>query len=117
MAESVEHRTRELETSRQELARWNTDLEDKIQRRTKELSALNAIITTISQSLDLDKILNDTLNKTLAVMEIEAGVVHLLDEKADQLIIMVHQRLPPEYVREILKLNRGENILWNMMSL
>ena len=111
MAESVEQRSRELEASRQELARWNTDLEDKIQRRTEELSALNAIITTISQSLNLDKILNDALNKTLTVVEIEAGVVHLLNEKADRLNIMVHQGLSPAYVQEITKLKVGEHIV------
>ena len=111
MAESIEQRNRELEASRQELAQWNVDLEYKIQRRTKELSALNAIITTISQSLDLDKILNDALNKTLAVMEIEAGMVHLLNEKADRLSIMVHQGLSPEHVQEIRKLKLGEHIV------
>jgi len=111
MAESVEQRSRELEASRQELARWNIDLEDKIEQRTKELSALNAIVTTISQSLDLDRILNDALTKTLTVMDVEAGVVHLLDEKADRLIIMVHQGLSPEYVQEIGKLKPGEHIV------
>jgi len=110
MAESVEQRTRELEASRQELAKWNIDLENKIEQRTKELSALNAVVTTISQSLNLDKILNDTLNKILTVMEMEAGVVHLLDEKADQLIIMVHRGLSPEYVQKIGKLKPGANI-------
>lgn len=110
MAESVEQRSRELEVSHQELARWNVDLEDKIQRRTKELSALNAIVTTISQSLNLDRILKDALNKTLAVMDIEAGVVHLLDEKTGRLIIMAHQGLSPDYVQEILKLKPREDI-------
>ncbi len=110
MAESVEQRSRELEASRQELARWNVDLEDKIQRRTEELSALNAVVTTISQSLNLDKILNDALSKILAVMEIEAGVAHLLDERADQLIIMVHRGLSPEYAQEIKRLKPGEGI-------
>lgn len=110
MAENVEQRSRELEASRQELARWNIDLENKIQQRTKELSALNAVVTTISQSLNLDKILSDALSKILTVMEMEAGVGHLLDEKADQLIIMVHRGLSPEYVQKIGKLKPGENI-------
>ena len=111
MAENVEQRSRELEASRQELAGWNLDLEYKIQRRTKELSALNAIVTTISQTLDLDRILSDALTKTLTVMDIEAGVVHLLDEKADRLTIMVHQGLSPEYVQEIRNLKPGEHIV------
>ena len=99
-----------LLASRQELVRWNIDLENKIQQRIKELSALNAVVTTVSQSLNLDKILNDALLKILAVMEVEAGVVHLVDEKTDQLIIMVQRGLLPEYVREIMKLKPGAGI-------
>ncbi|MFC1951711.1 GAF domain-containing protein [Chloroflexota bacterium] len=110
MAESVEQRTRELEASRHELAEWNIDLENKIEQRTKELSALNAVVTTISQSLNLDKILDDTLAKILTVMEIEAGVIHLLDEKTDQLVIMVHHGLSPKYAQEIQKLEPVEGI-------
>ena len=114
MAESVEQRRRELEASRQELARWNIDLEDKIQRRTQELSALNAIITTISQSLDLDKVLNDALEKILTVLDMEAGVVHLLDEKTGQPIITSHRGIAPGYVQEAGKLKPGEGITGQM---
>ncbi|MFC2016150.1 GAF domain-containing protein [Chloroflexota bacterium] len=110
MAGSVEQHTRELEASHQELARWNIDLEDKIQQRTKELTALNAGITAMSESLDIDRILNDALTKIITVMEIEAGMVHLLDEETDQLIIMAHRGLPPESVRKIGKLKLGEDI-------
>lgn len=110
MAQSVEQRTRELELSRQELARWNIDLENKIEQRTKELSTLNAVVTTVSQSLNLDRILNDALTKILDLMEIEAGMVHLHHEKTNQLILMAHQGLSPEYVRDIGKLKLWENI-------
>lgn len=116
MAESVEQRSRELEASRQELARWNVDLEDKIQRRTKQLSALNAIITTINQSLDLDKILNDALTEILAVIDVEAGVIHLLDDKTDQLVVKVHRGLPAEYVQRILRLRRGEGTVGRVVQ-
>jgi signal transduction histidine kinase len=111
MAESVEERRRELEASRQELANWNMDLEEKIQRRTGELSALNAIITTISQSLDLDKVLNDALKKILTVLDMEAGVVHLLDEKTGQLVIASHRGMVPGYVRKTGRLKPGEGII------
>jgi signal transduction histidine kinase len=110
MAGSVEQRTRELEASQQEIAKWNIDLEDKVQRRTKELSALNAVITSISQSLNLDRMLNDAVTEILTVMDIEAGMVHLLDEKAARLIIKIHQGLSPEYVQRIGKLEPGEDI-------
>ncbi len=110
MAESVEQRSRELEASRQELARWNIDLEDKIERRTRELSALNAIITAVSQSLDLNRILNDALEKILKVLAVEAGAVHLLEEKTGRPVIMAHRGLAAGYVREMEKLEPGEGL-------
>ncbi len=85
MAESVEHHTQELEASRQELASWNIDLENKIEQRTHQIAALNSIITTVSQSLDLGWILDVTLSKILTLMDLEAGAVHLLDEKSDRI--------------------------------
>lgn len=115
MAESIEQRTQELEASRQEVARWNIDLEDKIQRRTKELSTLNAIITTLSQSLNLDQTLDDTLTKILAVTEGEAGMVQLRDEKTGQLVTMVHRGLAPGSVQGIAGqvVQSGEVIIRN----
>ncbi|MEE9399145.1 MAG: GAF domain-containing protein, partial [Dehalococcoidales bacterium] len=116
MAENVEQRTQELDASRQELAGWNVDLEDKIQQRTKELSALNAVITTVSQSLHLDSILNVTLTKILAVMDIEAGMVHLLDEKSDRLTIMGYHGLSPEYIKGVTRLEMGEGIVGRVVQ-
>jgi len=110
MAESVEQRNRELEDSHQKLARWNIDLEQKIQERTEQLSALNSIITTLSQSLNLEWILNATLTKILSVMNIESGAVHLIDKKSGQLNIIVHRGLSPEYFQKIEWLKVGENI-------
>lgn len=110
MAESVEQRSQELESSRQELARWNVDLEEKIQERTNQLATLNAIITTVSQSLNLEWILNATLTKILILMDIESGAVHLIDKKSEQLNIMVHRGLSPEYFQKITRLKVGEHI-------
>ena len=62
MAENIEQRTRELEASHRQLAEWNAGLEDKIQQRTRELTTINAIITAVSQSLNLERILKDTLS-------------------------------------------------------
>ena len=85
-----------------------TDLECKVADRTKELAALNAIATVVSQSLDLDEVLNDALDKTLQVMEIEAGGIYLLDEQAGELIVAAYRGFSPEFVAEINKLKLGE---------
>ncbi len=110
MAKSVEQHNRELEDSHEKLARWNLELEQKIQERTEQLSALNSIITTLSQSLNLEWILNATLTKILSVMNIDSGAVHLIDQKSGQLNIIAHHGLSPEYFQTIEWLKVGENI-------
>ncbi len=53
-------------------------LEHQVASRTEELSTLNAIASVVSASLDLSQILDGALDKTLDVMEREAGGVYLL---------------------------------------
>jgi signal transduction histidine kinase len=77
-------------------------------RRNRELSALNAIAETLSRSLDLETTLHDTLQKVLEVMEIEAGLIHLLDEEAGELIVCAHQGLSSQYVQGVDRLKLGE---------
>ncbi len=111
MADGVEQRSKELEDSRQELSRWNIELEQRVQERTDQLSALNDIITTVSQSLNLEWILNAALAEILTKTSIESGAVHLMNKQYDQLNIVVHRGFSPEYFREITRLKLGEEII------
>ena len=49
----------------------------------RRVDGLNALATTLSQSLDLDHILNATLDKVLEMLYIDGGWVQLLDEDKD----------------------------------
>jgi nitrate/nitrite-specific signal transduction histidine kinase len=83
-------------------------LEQRVADRTKELAALNAISAVVSQTLDLDEILNDALDKTLEVMGIEAGGIYLLDADSGVLHMNVHRGLGDGLVGEIDGLELGE---------
>lgn len=61
----------------QEIEQLNAELENRVLQRTGELSALNAVISVASESLDLDKILNDTLDKVMQLLDMDAGVMHV----------------------------------------
>ncbi|MBL7184089.1 MAG: GAF domain-containing protein [Anaerolineae bacterium] len=76
-------------------------LEQRVAERTKELAALNAIAATVSQSLHLDEILDDALDKTLQALEIEAGGIYLLDEEAEVLTIAAQRGFSPQFVADI----------------
>lgn len=58
-----------------------TQLETRVRERTRELSALYAIAYTLSRSLDLNRILPDALAKTIEVMEMDAGVIFILQDE------------------------------------
>jgi PAS domain S-box-containing protein len=91
--------------------------EQELLHRNRELGALNAIAETVSRSLDLDLILYDALDKALEVMDMEAGLIHLLDEETDELIVAVHQGLSDRYVQGVHQLKVGEGLAGQVAQL
>ena len=85
-----------------------TNLEQRVAIRTRELAALNAIATVVSQSLDLEETLDGALDTTLQVMDIEVGGIYLLDERAGLLDIATQRGLSPEFVAGVNRLKVGE---------
>lgn len=74
--------------------------ERELRRRNAELSALNTLAGIVSQSLDLEKVLNDTLDAVLglALFEGESGLVLLVNEEASQLSVVVHRGMPDNLI-------------------
>jgi signal transduction histidine kinase len=111
MAQSVEKHSYDLEASRQELANWNADLERKIEQRTAQLAASNAIVTTVSQSLDLNWILEAALSRVISVTALDGGAVHFLDRKSDHLEMVAHEGLSRESMEKMHGLGTNGDIL------
>ncbi|GEM_PF-1204428 len=65
--------------------------EEEIRQRNRELAALNAIAATVNQSLDLDEVLSEALDKVLVTLGLEAGSIHLLDERSNTLNLKIHR--------------------------
>ncbi len=106
--DEIEELAKQFNFMSTQLKKSYSELEQRVADRTKELAALNSIATCASQSLDLDQVLNDVLDMTLQMMEIEAGGVYLLDEGAGVLTIAAQRGFSPEFVSEIDKLSLGE---------
>lgn len=71
---------RELREAKERRARRQAEVE--IRQRNLELAALNAIAGVVSNSLDLDHILDRALEKTLEVVELSCGAVWVFDESS-----------------------------------
>jgi two-component system sensor histidine kinase DegS len=79
------------------------------QKAVEELETVNAIAVTVSQSLDLDEILEKALGKVLEVMRLEAkGGIFLLDAGKQKLHLRVHHGLSPEFVQLEADIAMGE---------
>jgi len=55
--------------------------EQEVRRRNRELMVLNSIASTLSQSLDLDDLLNAALVQLVERFDVDLGAIYLFDEK------------------------------------
>jgi len=89
--------------------------EEALERRNRELSSLNVIATTISRSLELEKVLADTLRTVLDLMDLKAGWIFLREGETNKLILTSHLELSPEFVREEMERPLGNCICSHVM--
>ncbi len=72
--------------------------EEEILSHTKRLEALHAIAQTVSQTLDLDELLDTALAKVLEVTDLDAGVIYFIDTEARELVLKAHSGVSEEFV-------------------
>ena len=76
---------------------------NKEQRWACQLTALNAIAVAVSQSSELEQIIQVALAETMRALEVEFGWIHLLE--GDRLILKCHAGLSEEFVSQIRELD------------
>ncbi|HXX36045.1 MAG TPA: GAF domain-containing protein [Thermodesulfobacteriota bacterium] len=64
---------------------------EEMMRLNQELSILNAISQTVNQSVDLDEILNKSVDKVMEMIDVHQASIYLLDEKKGELTLVVHR--------------------------
>lgn len=78
----------ELSQAFQTMTHELAESQGKLLRRNEELSALNSIANTVSQSLDLEEVLGNALERALEVTRTVAGCVFLRDGDSEALRAM-----------------------------
>ena len=85
-------------------------LQKRLLRQNQDLSAINAISKTLSSSIELKEILQNTLAQVLQIMNIETGWIYLLDEKKQTLKCAYSYGLSDQVAQSIKELKLGEGI-------
>ena len=77
------------------------DLEQRVADRTRELSALYDVMAAANESLDLQTVLERSLDRVLKVMGCEVGAIHLLDEAEGVLHLAASQGISSDVATRI----------------
>lgn len=69
--------------------------------RYRRLSVLYDIALTLGKSLNLQEILKDSLDKLIEIMEVDSGVIYVIDTNTQEMIPMAFRNLSDEVVRDL----------------
>ena len=83
---------------------------DDMVRLNQELSVLNAISQTVNQSIDLDEILNKSLDKMMEMIDVKSAGIYLLDEKNNDLVYVAHRGFSKIFLKGMKRLKIGEGV-------
>lgn len=85
-------------------------LERRLLRQNQDLAAVNLISKTLSSSIELEEVLQNTLAQVLQIMNIETGWIYLLDDSRQVLKCAYSYGISPDVVHTIKELRIGEGI-------
>jgi PAS domain S-box-containing protein len=87
----------ERKEARDALARSN----ERLEVRTRTLSIINEIITTTSRAESLGDLVREALDRTIDLLDFDAGGVYLVDPDAGTATVVHSRNLQPEFLAEI----------------
>jgi PAS domain S-box-containing protein len=100
------------EVDKTKLFSEDSDVKKELLGRTRELAALVAISQTATQSLQTVKILNDTLDKSLEILDFDVGYIRTLDREKKNLIVRVARGLSsPEFLSTAFPLDSPDPVV------
>jgi two-component system nitrate/nitrite sensor histidine kinase NarX len=88
--------------------------EMEIARHNDRLAAQNTVAATLSESLDLDVILNSALDAVLSLLVMEVGFIYLIDPEDSSLQLKINRG---KFAREALQVSLNEECLCRQTSM
>src|SRR4030042_3798299 len=90
-------------------------VEEEVRHYTRQLEALFNIGTTVSQTLNLEELLGNVLDKVLEVMGVEVTAIFLLEDESGTLALRAYRGMSAHLVRELSVL-RGRDGFINRVA-
>ncbi|MBI3076941.1 MAG: HAMP domain-containing protein [Deltaproteobacteria bacterium] len=87
-------------------------LEAQVAERTRHLSAVYGIATTVSETLDLQEVLDRSLGRALEAMDAQGGYVCLYHEAGTCFRLAAHRGVTQEFVQAMQEIPMAETGAW-----
>jgi signal transduction histidine kinase len=88
----------------------HTTLEDRVAQRTRELSALYDVTTTVNQSLELEPVLRQVIQKITSIFGFDATRILLFNAAMSELHMAASYENRPELRAQVSIIKRGQGI-------
>jgi len=85
-------------------------LYEEVRRRAQEQAALNLIAETAGRSLELQEVLENSLERVLDVADLPGGVIYLPDETGKRLILAAHRNMAQGLLHKVAVAQREEDL-------
>lgn len=97
-----------LQTSYHEIEEWNKNLEERVKKRTKDLSTILEASRIATQTINLDSLLRTIVGQLVTIVGgANAGVLYFYDRESDKLAVRSSYGLPASKL-DLIKLRPGE---------
>jgi signal transduction histidine kinase/ActR/RegA family two-component response regulator len=83
---------------------------EEILELNQELSILNTISQSVNQSIDLDEIINRSLDKIMELTAIRSAGIYLLEDKSQELIYVAHRGFSKGFIKRMKRIRLGEGV-------
>jgi len=100
----------EFNSMARELKASHSTLEEKVEQRTRELSALYDVTTTVNQSLELEPVLQRVIEKLTGIFGFDATRILLFDAAMEELHLRASYENPPDLWAQVSAIKRGQGI-------
>ncbi len=92
------------------------ELKEEIERLNREFSILSEISRVVNQSIDLDEILNNSLDRITELIGVRSAGIYLLDENGENLVFTAQRNFSKEFLQGLRKLKLGQGVTGKVAS-
>jgi two-component system sensor histidine kinase DegS len=83
---------------------------EAVENEERRLSAINAVLSAVAESLELPEILNLAMSRVRSAMGVDKSLLFLLNEETGELTLEAHHGVSAEFAAEVETLKVGEGL-------